>query len=259
MLKFYLSFIPEMWTLVARWRGQLILGFQVVLGLAVVFYGIFYFNDEFLRRIIHSYDAISPAISPAWLLLPIFLGFFYAFLLLNYERHLAQDKITSNLRELIASSKSASLTFRPRIFHDKIVTPQGSKLGSALVAEIIITNTSKQSVMVIPKMRYHDTMSDRVFKLTGRWYDSQFLADRNHAPTPVTLTAGESRRLAVAVQFNNDTVWYGVDNASPFDAYKTPRYKLVGPSVNVDLTIKGDVDITQRFQIQDASTNPKFD
>jgi hypothetical protein len=253
MLKYYISLISEAFQMLARWGGMIRLLATIAIAIAI------FFNAEIGQRILVNWNGFDPI----WALLPIGLGGIWAFLKLNYERYeLAQNTMGDLRRELTItkeSGKAPELLFIHKLAHQTPRTPEGIHVGrKALVAQIDIKNNSQIEFYVTPRLRFSDT-SGTALTIDGMWSDRPFRVPKSTIVEPMKFLAGERHKLDLALQFEGEIVWYGIDNASPFAEYKYEKYKLTG-TIHITVMLEGNISpITRYFQLREENGIPKFD
>jgi hypothetical protein len=191
------------------------------------------------------------------------LGGIWAFLNLNYQRYTLAENTIKGLRQKLArineSNKAPELLFIHKLARQTPRTPKGIDLREkALVAQLDIKNDSQMEFYVTPRLRFSDT-SGRVFPIDGVWSDRPIREPKSTIAEPMKFLAGERHKLDLALQFEGETVWYGIDNASPFAKYRYDKYKLTG-TIHITVTLEGNlVPVIKYFQLKEESGVFKFD
>jgi hypothetical protein len=128
-----------------------------------------------------------------------------------------------------------------------------------MVAQLDITNNSQEEFYVTPQLRFNDT-SGTVFVITdGLWADRPLPDVKNAMKKPMYFLAGTRHKLDLALQFEGETDWYGIDTGSPFKNFRYEKHKLTGV-INLTVTLVGNMpSITRYFQLKEENGTAKFD
>jgi hypothetical protein len=140
---------------------------------------------------------------------------------------------------------------------EKSFVSRGSRVGQGLVKQLRITNDPllyggmvfRAPVTVVAEISYTGVTSNTL-KIEGRWGDSPLPRGPDDMVSAITIMPGESRVLDVAVRFGQD--WYALDNRSPFEGYQVSNYRLLGNPVRIDVRLKGDIDVTRRYELRES-------
>lgn len=104
--------------------------------------------------------------------------------------------------------------------------------------------------------------SDKLsFTMDGRWASTPELPHISNdvilkllKPDPVTISVGEYEYLDVITKYENDKEAYGWNNASYFNNWRTPSYKLERGQylVKISISTQNGVTFSQKFSLQIA-------
>jgi hypothetical protein len=175
------------------------------------------------------------------------------------DRDLQIKTLTAELDKINDESNAPKILFTRKLTFQNLKMPAGADKVKGLVAQLDIINDSEREVYATPRLHFIDQGSGKAFKIEGMWSDSPVIEPKTTIAPPMNFLVGTRHKLDLAVKFDGETVWYGIDNASPHVKYRYKKYAFEGPMTIVVTLVGKTLRITRYFRIEEVNGLPKFE